>query len=91
LKSSGHEPFPELDRQLRLDSMPLLRWALLLGGDVAQRQVDQLGRRLVARKVPFVADRLTDLAMQVLDRIGGVDDLAHLGREGEKRDHLGAA
>lgn len=38
--------------------------------------------------MPLVADRLADLAVQTLDYAGGAQNLAHLRREGEKRDRL---
>ena len=38
--------------------------------------------------MPLVADRLADLAVQALDRVGRVDDLADLRREREERNHL---
>ena len=56
------ESISELDRELRLGRMPFLGWFFPLRGDVPQRQVDQLGRRLVAGEMPLVANRLADLA-----------------------------
>src|SRR5690606_32301914 len=49
---------------------------------------DQFARRLVARKMPFVADRLANLAVQRLDGVSRVDDLPDLRGEREERDDL---
>ena len=68
--------------------MPFPGWVFPLCRDVPQRQVDQLRGRLVAGEMPLVANRLADLAVQALNRVGRVQDLADLRREGEKRDHL---
>lgn len=69
-------------------SRAIPRWIFPLCRDVPQRQVDQLGGRLVAGEMPLVPDRLADLAAQTFDGVGGVQNLAHLGKEGEKRDHF---
>ena len=67
--------------------MPFPGRVFPLRRDVPQRQVNHFRRRLVAGKMPFVANRLADLAVQALDGVGGIQILAHLRREGEKRDH----
>lgn len=59
--------------------MPLLRRPLPFRLDLAQSQVDQLDRRVIAREVPLVADGLAHLAAQTLDGVGGVEHLADLG------------
>src|SRR3954469_3629507 len=41
-------------------------------------QVDELGGGLLVGGVPAGLDRLADLAVQALDRVGGVDGLAQL-------------
>jgi hypothetical protein len=43
---------------------------------------------LLGREVSSGFDRLADLAVQCLDRVGGVDDAAYVGREGEEGDHV---
>ena len=83
-----HETIPELDGELELGSMPFFRGFPPLGGDVPQRQVNQLGGRLVTREMALVPDCLADLAVQTLNSIGGVQDFAHLRGEGEERDHF---
>ena len=82
------EPLAELYRQLRLGSLPLLRRPLPFRLDLAQSQEDQLDRRVIAREVLLVADGLAHLAVQTLDGVGGVEDLADLGREREEGDDL---
>jgi len=44
-----------------------------VGCDVAQRQPHQLGRRIVAWKVPTGLDDLAQLAVQALDGVGWID------------------
>ena len=68
--------------------MPRDRWILPLRRDVTQRQPNQLGRRFVTREATFVADALSDLAVQTLNGVGGVEHLAHLWGESEERNHL---
>ena len=55
-------------------------WVFPRFGDVSQGQIDELGGRLVARKVPSILEHLAQLHMQIFNRIGGVDDLSHLRR-----------
>ena len=50
-------------------------WVFPRFGDVSQGQTDELGGRLVARKVPSILEHLAQLHMQTFNRIGGVDDL----------------
>ena len=85
------EALTELDGQLRLGSMPFLGWSFPLRDDVSQRQVDQLGRGLVTGEVALVANRLSYLAVQRFDGVGGVDDATHLRGEGEAGGDLGPA
>ena len=56
--------------------------------EAADRQVDQLGRRLVRRKRAPRLDRFPDHAVQAFDGVGRVDDLADRRIEGEERDHF---
>lgn len=43
------------------------------------------GETSIAREVPLVADGLARLPVQAFDRVGGVEDLADLGRECEEK------
>ena len=54
--------------------------------DVADRQPEQLDHGVVVGEVAAVLDDLAQLVVQRLDRVGGVDDLADLGRERQERD-----
>jgi hypothetical protein len=47
--------------------------------DVADRQPEQLDDGVVVREVPPVLDDLSELVVEGLDRVRGVDDLADLG------------
>src|SRR3954449_10054767 len=62
--------------------------ALPLGVGLDDRQVDQLGRGLLVGEMPAGLDRLADLAMQALDRVGCVDGAAQLLGQGQERDHV---
>ena len=52
------EPLAELDRQLGLGSLPRRGRPLPVLRDVPQRQPDQLGGGLIARKMAFVAPQM---------------------------------
>ena len=54
--------------------------------DVADGQPEQLDHGVVVGEVAAVLDDLPELVVQRLDRVGGVDDLAELGRERQERD-----
>lgn len=58
------------------------------GGDVSQRQPDQLAGRVVAGEVPTRLDDLAQSRVDTLDRVVRVDHPAHFGREGEERNHM---
>lgn len=58
-----HESSLELYRELGFCSMPFFRGPFPLGLDVAKRQVDELGRGLIARKLPLVSDGLSYAAV----------------------------
>src|SRR3954465_4368241 len=60
--------------------------ALPLGVGAHDREVDELGRGLFVGEVPAGLDRLADLAVQALDRVGRVDRAAQRGGEREERD-----
>src|SRR5215210_7089407 len=62
--------------------------ALPLGVGLDDRQVDQFGRGLLVGEVPAGLDRLADLAVQALDRVGGVDRAAQLFGQRQERDHV---
>ena len=48
--------------------------------DVADREPKKLDRGVVRGEVAAVLDDFSELVVQRLDRVGGVDDLADLGR-----------
>jgi transposase len=52
---------------------------------VLAAQVDNLDQGFVGREVPAVAGRATQLAVDALNHVGRVDDLADLRREVEER------
>src|SRR3954452_21897418 len=62
--------------------------ALPLGVGLDDGQVDQLGRGLLVGEVPAGLDRLADLAVQPLDRVGRVDRAAQLLGQREKRNDV---
>src|SRR5215218_6704906 len=62
--------------------------ALPLGVRADDREVDELGGGLLVGEVSAGLDRLPDLAVQALDRVGGVDRAAELVGEREERDHV---
>src|SRR4051794_3792606 len=62
--------------------------ALPLGVGLDDREVDELGRGLFVGEVPAGLDRLADLAVQALDRVGGVDRASELVGQREERDHV---
>ena len=51
-------------------------------------EVDQLGRGLLVGEAAAGLDRLADLAVEVLDAVGGVDGLAQRGGQREERDDV---
>src|SRR5215210_7866959 len=51
-------------------------------------EVDELGGGLFVGEVPAGLDRLADLAVQALDRVGGVDRAAELVGQAQERDHV---
>src|SRR3954453_3801927 len=58
---------------------------LPLGVGAHDREVDELGGGLFVGEVPAGLDRLADLAVQALDRVGRVDGLAQLVGQGHER------
>jgi hypothetical protein len=55
---------------------------------VEDREVDELGGGLFIGEVSAGLDRFADLAVEVLDAVGGVDDPAQVGGEREERDDV---
>ena len=64
----------------------LVAFAGALVLDVADRQPEQLDHGVVVGEVAAVLGDLAQLVVQRLDRVGGVDDSAQLGRERQERD-----
>ena len=83
-----NKAFAELNGKLRLGISPSHRWVSPLGGDVAQSQPDQLSGSLVVGKAPLIANGLAHAAVQALNGVGGIDELAHRCAEGKERDDL---
>lgn len=75
---------------MRQRGTPLLRGFGMSGLlDVPQREIQELGRRLVVREVPPGLERLAELAVQALVGIRRVDDPTHGERIREgRRDAL---
>jgi len=67
---------------------PLLGRATPVRRDVAQRQPDQFGGRLIRREMSARLDDLAQLRVHALDRVRGVDDAANLRRERKERDDV---
>ena len=87
LGSGELEAIFEQDRELGPGHAPFLgRHSPFALGQV-QDQIEQLEGGLVAGEVAAGADGPAQLGVQGLDSIGGVDDPADIGREGEERDH----
>ena len=63
----------DVDGKLVHCCMPGDRWLEPFVLDVSQHEPDELGGRFIAGEVSPAADCLADLAMETLDRIGGVD------------------
>src|SRR5215213_1448041 len=61
------------------------------GLGVEDCEVDQLRGGLLVGEVPASLDRLADLAVEVLDAVGGVDDPAQVSGEREERGDVGPA
>ena len=85
---SREKSLSELDGKLGCRQLPSYWWIFPLLSDVAYRQINQLGRRFIAGKMPSVFEHLTQLHMQTLNGVGGVNDFADLERISEERDHL---
>jgi hypothetical protein len=82
------EAFAEQDGKLGLGHGPLTGRHSRLFLQAVQAQIEQLGRRIVAREAPPRPDRPPELGVQSLDGIRRVDDPSYLFRKDKKRDHL---
>src|SRR4051794_23506549 len=58
------------------------------GVGLDDREVDEFGGGLFVGEVPAGLDRLADLAVQSLDRVGRVNGLAELVGQAQERDHV---
>src|SRR5260221_8946218 len=85
---SREKSLSELDGKLGCRQLPSYWWIFPLLSDVAYRQINQLGRRFIAGKVPSGFEHLAQLHVQTLNGVGGVNDFADLSPIGEERDHL---
>lgn len=83
----SNEPIAVGDGKLIHRLSPLLGCTPPVGRDVAQRQPDQLGSRVVAREVTSRLDDLAQPRVDALDGVGRVDHPANGRCEREERDH----
>ena len=51
--------------------------------------MDKCDRRLVAWEEALISYRLSHLAIELLESVGGVDELANFRRDGEGRNYFG--
>jgi hypothetical protein len=56
--------------------------------DVTQQQLNQFGRCFVAGEVLSIFEHVTQLHVQTLDGVGGVNDFSDLGQIDKKRNDL---
>ena len=61
------------DRELVHRLLPMVRCFAPFGGDVAQRQPDELARRIISRKMTARLDDFSQSGIHAFNRIGGVD------------------
>lgn len=78
----------EHDGELASDGVPFAHRALPFGGRSIKRQIDQFRRRIVAGEMAPGADGPSDLRVQGIDGVRGVDQFADLGRIIEERTDL---
>jgi hypothetical protein len=76
------------DGELLHGCCPIMSRHSPLYGDVADRQPQQLSRRVVIGEVPPGLDDLAQLRIHTLDRVGGVDHFAYRRWENKKGNHL---
>lgn len=86
--SGSDEAIAEHDGELGLSLGPFAGRHFPLLSDLAQDQENELGRRLVAGEMASRPHGPSQLGVQGLDSIRGVDDFAHGRSEGEERDDL---
>ena len=77
------------DCELIHGCLPIVCGASPVGGDVAQREPDQLGGRVVAGEVPPCLDDFAQPRIDALDSVGRVNHPSHLGRKGKEWNHIG--
>src|SRR6185437_4887162 len=75
--SGSDETIAEHDGELGLSLGPFAGWHFPLLSDLAQDQENELGRRLVAGEMASRPHGPSQLGVQGLDSIRGVDDFAH--------------
>src|SRR5919108_6238824 len=75
------------DRKLVHGLAPRRRGTLPGRRDVAERQPDQFGGRVVVRKVAACLDDFAKLRVNTLERVRRVDDASNLWWKGEERNH----
>src|SRR3984885_1681619 len=86
--SGSDEAIAEHDGKLGLSLGPFAGRHFPLLSDLAQDQENELGRRLVAGEMASRPHGPSQLGVQGLDSIRGVDDFAHGRSEGEERNDL---
>src|SRR5271165_4054192 len=75
------------DRKLVHRLLPVVRRFSPVGGDIAQRQPDQLARRVIGREMTTRLDDLAQPGIDALDPVGGVDHPPDRRRKCKERDH----
>src|SRR5271157_4155852 len=75
------------DRKLVHRLLPVVRRFSPISGDIAQRQPDQLARRVVGREMTARLDDLAQPGIDALDPVGGVNHPPDRRRKGKERDH----
>src|SRR3954462_6972407 len=81
------ESVSEVDLEAAEGAGPVVGAAPLALGAL-DGEVDELGGGLFVGEVPAGLDALADLAVEVLDAVGGVDGAAQIGGEREERDDV---
>src|SRR3954462_6476228 len=81
------ESVSEVDLEAAQRAGPVVGAAPLAFGAL-DGEVDELGRGLFVGEVPAGLDALADLAVEVLDAVGGVDGAAQVGGQRQERDDV---
>ena len=68
--------------------MPCYGWIFPACLNITQHQPDELAGGFFTGEVAAYPHRLTDLSVKAFNGIGGVEDFAQVGCEGEERNHL---